>query len=72
MKTVFKFFKGAFRSYRKEFAAALILALFSAAYGIFIPLAAKRFMELVSDNCNGRCSCRVQAFLLGYTCCKQA
>ena len=35
MKTVFKFFKGAFRSYRKEFAAALILALFSAAYGIF-------------------------------------
>ena len=50
MKTVFKFFKGAFRSYRKEFAAALILALFSAAYGIFIPLAAKRFMELVSDN----------------------
>ena len=50
MKTVFKFFKDAFRSYRKEFAAALILALFSAAYGIFIPLAAKHFIELVSDN----------------------
>ena len=50
MKTIFTFFQDAFRSYRKEFAAALILALFSAVYGIFIPLAAKHFMELVSEN----------------------
>ena len=50
MKTVFKFFKDAFRSYRKEFAAALAMALFSAAFGILIPLASKQFIQLVADS----------------------
>ncbi len=50
MKTVFTFFKDAFRTYKKEFVISLILALFSAAYGVFIPLASKHFMQLVSVN----------------------
>lgn len=50
MKTVFTFFKEAFRAYKKEFVVALMMALFSAAYGVFIPLASKYFMQMVSVN----------------------
>ena len=50
MKTVFTFFKEAFRAYKKEFVVALMMALFSAAYGVFIPLASKYFIQMVSVN----------------------
>ena len=50
MKTVVRFFKEALHCYRKEFFIALLMALFSAAYGVFIPLASKRFIQLVSEN----------------------
>ncbi len=50
MKTVVRFFREALHCYRKEFLIALLMALFSAAYGVFIPLASKRFIQLVSEN----------------------
>ena len=50
MKTVFTFFKEAFRAYKKEFVVALMMAIFSAAYGVFIPIASKYFMQMVSVN----------------------
>ena len=50
MKTVIRFFKEALHCYRKEFFIALLMALFSAAYGVFIPLASKQFVQLVSEN----------------------
>ena len=52
MKTVVRFFKEALYCYRKEFFIALMMALFSAAYGVFIPLASKRFIQWVSESYN--------------------
>ena len=52
MKTVARFFIDALKHYKAEFSVALAMALFSAAYGVFIPLASKQFVQLVMENCD--------------------